>query len=241
MTQSLLPPVPTELVTFADSEALAGALAAAVAADLRAGIDARGGALLALSGGTTPKRFMQRLSEQSLDWDKVTVTLVDERWVAPDNERSNARLLRGHLLRGEAAAAHFLPLFRDTPEPEDALAELERRFASLPPSFDAIVLGMGSDGHTASFFPGGDHLAAALDPASPARLLPMRAPGAGEARITLTLPVLLAARHLYLHIEGAEKRAVLDRALAGVGADGQLPIRIVLAQAATPVVTYLTP
>ncbi len=239
MTQSLLPPVPTELVTFADSEALAGALAAAVAADLRAGIDARGGALLALSGGTTPKRFMQRLSEQSLDWDKVTVTLVDERWVAPDNERSNARLLREHLLRGEAAAAHFLPLFRDTPEPEDALAELERRFASLPPSFDAIVLGMGSDGHTASFFPGGDHLAAALDPASPARLLPMRAPGAGEARITLTLPVLLAARHLYLHIEGAAKRDVLNTALADPAATA--PVAAVLRQAPAPVLTYWCP
>jgi 6-phosphogluconolactonase len=239
VTQSLLPPVPTELVTFADSEALAGALAAAVAADLRAGIDARGGALLALSGGTTPKRFMQRLSEQSLDWDKVTVTLVDERWVAPDNERSNARLLREHLLRGEAAAAHFLPLFRDTPEPEDALAELERRFASLPPSFDAIVLGMGSDGHTASFFPGGDHLAAALDPASPARLLPMRAPGAGEARITLTLPVLLAARHLYLHIEGAAKRDVLNTALADPAATA--PVAAVLRQAPAPVLTYWCP
>jgi len=234
-------PVAPELITFADSETLAGALAAAVAADLRAGIDARGGALVALSGGTTPRRFLQRLSEQPLDWDKVTVTLVDERWVAPDNDRSNARLLAEHLLRGAAAAAHFLPLFRDTPEPEDALPELERRFAGLPAAFDAIVLGMGADGHTASFFPGGDHLQAALDPATSARLLPMRAPGAGEARITLTLPVLLAARHLYLHIEGAEKRAVLDRALAGVGADAGLPIRTVLAHAGTPVKTYLTP
>lgn len=241
MANSPLSPAAPELITFADSETLAGALAAAVAADLRAGIDARGGALVALSGGTTPRRFLQRLSEQPLDWDKVTVTLVDERWVAPDNDRSNARLLAEHLLRGAAAAAHFLPLFRDTPEPEDALPELERRFAGLPAAFDAIVLGMGADGHTASFFPGGDHLRAALDPATSARLLPMRAPGAGEARITLTLPVLLAARHLYLHIEGAEKRAVLDRALAGVGADAGLPIRTVLAHAGAPVKTYLTP
>lgn len=241
VANSPLSPAAPELITFADSETLAGALAAAVAADLRAGIDARGGALVALSGGTTPRRFLQRLSEQPLDWDKVTVTLVDERWVAPDNDRSNARLLAEHLLRGAAAAAHFLPLFRDTPEPEDALPELERRFAGLPAAFDAIVLGMGADGHTASFFPGGDHLQAALDPATSARLLPMRAPGAGEARITLTLPVLLAARHLYLHIEGAEKRAVLDRALAGVGADAGLPIRTVLAHAGAPVKTYLTP
>lgn len=239
VTNSPLSPVTPELIIFADSETLAAALAAAVAADLRAGIDARGGALLALSGGTTPRRFLQRLSEQPLDWDKVTVTLVDERWVAPDHDRSNARLLAEQLLRGAAAAAHFLPLFRDTPEPEDALAELERRFASLPAAFDAVVLGMGTDGHTASFFPGGDHLAAALDPATPARLLPMRAPGAGEARITLTLPVLLAARHLYLHIEGAAKRDVLDAALAAP--DAQAPIAAVVRQAPAPVRTYWCP
>lgn len=228
------------LSSFADGETLAEALATRVAADLRAAIEARGGAVLALSGGTTPRRFLQQLSQQPLDWDKVTVTLVDERWVPPTHDRSNARLLREHLLQGPAAAAHFLPLYRDTETPEDALAELERRFDALPPAFDAIVLGMGTDGHTASFFPGGDHLAGALDPATSARLLPMRAPGAGEARITLTLPVLLAARQLYLHIEGAEKRAVLDRALAGAGSDAELPIRAVLAQASTPLAVYLT-
>ena len=97
---------------------------------------------------------------------------------------------------------------------------------------------MGDDGHTASFFPGGDRLAEALDPAGLPRVLPMRAPGAGEPRITLALPVLLAARHLYLHIEGAGKRVVLERALSADGAGEELPIRSLLRQATSPVPAY---
>jgi 6-phosphogluconolactonase len=94
---------------------------------------------------------------------------------------------------------------------------------------------MGNDGHTASFFPGGDRLADALDPATPARVLPMRAPGAGEPRITLTLPPILAARHLYLHIEGAEKYGLLEDAIGGTGEGADYPIRHVLRHATTPV------
>ena len=224
---------------FANPAALAQGLAQSVADDLHAALQARALASLALSGGNTPKAFMQALAQQPLDWARVVVTLVDERWVPESHARSNARLLQESLLHGPASAAHFLPLYHATAEPVAALDELERDLAtSLPWPLDVAVLGMGEDGHTASFFPGGDHLAQALDPSSEARVLPMRAPGAGEPRITLTLPALLKARHLYLHVEGAAKRRVLDQAVSGAGEGGHLPIRSVLQQVTSPVRTY---
>lgn len=227
-----------QMHTFPDPATLAAALALAVADNLRVALDTRTGASLALSGGNTPKAFLRALSAQPLDWSRVAVTLVDERWVAEDNARSNAALLREKLLQGPATTARFLPLYRDVATPEDALDELERDLATLPSPFDAVVLGMGNDGHTASFFPGGDRLAEALDPDSNQRVLPMRAPGAGEPRITLTLPPLLAAHHLYLHIEGTEKRTVLTEAVSGDGEAAGYPIRSVLRHARSPLSTY---
>jgi 6-phosphogluconolactonase len=205
-------PTAPALHCHAHAEALAAALATRVAAQLRKALDARGHAVLAVSGGNTPKRFFEHLSRERLDWTNAVVTLVDERWVPESSERSNARLVKALLLQHEAAAAHFVPLYVESPTPESAIATLRARVSALPSCFDVTVLGMGGDGHTASFFPGGDRLAEALDAKGSARVLPMRAPGAGEPRITFTLPVLLASRALFLHIEGAAKRGVLDAA-----------------------------
>ena len=234
--------LPSQLAmhAFADSQALADALAQAVADDLRAALRERSSASLALSGGNTPKAFMQALALQPLDWARVLVTLVDERWVPESSPRSNAALVKANLLDGPAALATFIPLYRALPAPEEALADIERALRSLPLPFDALVLGMGHDGHTASFFPGGDHLAAALDPAGTKRVLPMRAPDAGEPRVTLTLPAILAARHRYLHIEGTDKREVLRQAVADEGEGNAYPIRSVLAPAASPLHIYWT-
>ena len=102
------------------------------------------------------------------------------------------------------------------------------------------VLGMGTDGHTASFFPHGDRLDDALDMATESRVLPMQAEGAGEPRLTLTLAALLDARFLALHIEGQEKRDVFDMALAGTDA-GSMPVRAVLHQDKTPVHIFWAP
>ncbi len=226
-----------DLRRFGDPQALAQGLAQAVAADLRRAVAAKGHASLAVSGGSTPQRFMQALSAQSLDWHRVTVTLVDERWVPEDQARSNAALVRAHLLSGAAVTARFLPLFRDLASPEEALAALEDDLAILPLPLDVVVLGMGGDGHTASFFPGGDNLEAALDPAGSRAVLGMRAEAAGEPRVTLTLPVLLRATTRYLHIEGHDKLAVLERALAP-GTDHPLPIARVLRAAPCPVATF---
>lgn len=227
--------------SFADCEALAVSLAGRIADLLQEAIAKRGRALLAVSGGTTPRHFFDRLSRTALDWSRVTVTLVDERWVPESSERSNARLVKAMLLKDEAAAATFVPLYQDAPTPEAGLAALEAQVDALALPFDAVVLGMGADGHTASFFPGGDRLADVLDPAGRARVLPMRAAGAGEPRITFTLPALLDARALFLHIEGDGKRRVLADALLGMGEGRGYPVRAVLEQSRIPVSVYWCP
>jgi 6-phosphogluconolactonase len=229
------------LYEFADRPAQARALSASVAERLRAGLRERGQALLAVSGGTTPAEFFAQLAQERMDWEKVCVTLVDERWVPADDDRSNARLVQTTLLQHAAAAARFVPLYTGAATPELGLTGTEARIAALPLPFDAVVLGMGDDGHTASFFPGGDQLDAALDLSGSARVLPMRAQAAGEPRVTLTLPILLATRALYLLIAGAHKRDVLDAAMHGTPAAAHYPIRAVLSQQRVPLAVYWSP
>jgi 6-phosphogluconolactonase len=211
---------------FEAREALAETLARDVADELARAIEAKGRATLAVSGGTTPKLFFEKLSMIDIPWSRVSVTLVDERQVPESSERSNARLVRQHLLQNKAAAARFVPLV-DNPDAENI------------PAFDVAVLGMGNDGHTASFFPGGDTLAEAIDAETRKRLIAITAPGAGEPRLTFTLPVLAQAGRLALHIEGAEKKQVLKQALAE-GPQEDMPVRAVL-RGPAPVTLYWCP
>lgn len=226
--------------SFGTKEDLALALAETVAEHLNDGIEGRGAAVLAVSGGSTPGRFFSVLGRRrDIDWDKVTVTLVDERWVPETSSRSNAALVNEKLLQGPAATAHFVPLYSGGDEPDGpAIARTNLALGALPTPFDAVILGMGSDGHTASFFPGGDNLAAALTGEGPA--LAIRAPGAGEPRVTLVLRRLLDAAGLYLHIEGEEKLAALEQA-AAEGPVEDMPVRSILRQSQTPLTIFWSP
>jgi 6-phosphogluconolactonase len=198
---------------FADADALAQRLARDVAASLRQAIAATERATLAVSGGTTPQKFFEALSRQKMDWPRVTITLVDERQVDESSPRSNAKLVKAALVQNEAAAARFVPLF-------------ENPSAADLPDFDVVVLGMGNDGHTASFFPGGDTLAQSLsDPAPP--LLAISAPGSGEPRLTFSLPKILAAKEIVLHVQGQDKWTTLEKAQAGSDIM-EMPVRSVL-------------
>ncbi len=237
-------PLPMHTHEFADGAALAEALARAVAADLRGAIARRGRARVALSGGSTPKAFMQALSRQVLDWASVTVLPIDDRWVHGRHERSNERLIRENLLQGEAAQARFLPLYRPSPSPEAALLPVLSRIANEALPLDVAVLGMGEDGHVASLFPdlGLDTPGLreiGLQPRGRAPALAVRSANAPEPRMTLTLSAIFTAPSVYLHIEGHRKRRVLD----GAAGDPRstLPVRALLAGAPTPPALYWCP
>ncbi|PKP74243.1 MAG: 6-phosphogluconolactonase [Alphaproteobacteria bacterium HGW-Alphaproteobacteria-6] len=212
------------LIEYPDREMMMFALADRLAGDLGQALRQNDRASLCLPGGTTPGPVFDVLSGVSLDWDRVTVFLNDERWVPETSERSNGRLVRQRLLVGRAATAQFVPLYRDTPEPEAALAAITADLAPHLP-ISVLLLGMGADMHTASLFPGADRLAEALAPDAPV-LLAMRAPGAAEPRVTLSAPVLVDAMCCHILITGADKRAALERAQ---GLDpAEAPVRAVL-------------
>lgn len=218
-------------------EGLAAALAERVAGVLGKAVSERGHGLLAVSGGTTPALFFQHLSRAPIAWQRVTVTLVDERFVPEDSPRSNARLAKTNLLIDHAAAARFLPLYEPTGSVEAAAEAADAAIRALPRPFDVVVLGMGGDGHTASYFPDAATLPDLLDPKASALVAPVHAPSGGEPRITLTLPPIAAARLVALHIEGEAKRDVLASALAGA----DLPIGAVLTHSLRPVEVYWAP
>lgn len=216
----------------AGSEGLAEALARSVGDDLRAAIAQRGQAKLALSGGSTPLRFLRALSREQLDWSRVLVLPVDERWVPPVHKRSNERLLRDALLQNAAAPARLLSLFRPVATPERALQSVMTQVTLQALPLDAIVLGMGEDGHIASLFPDLVRRDVGLQPAGRAPVLAIRTAAAPEARMTLTLSAIFTAPALYVHIEGDAKRRVFDGAVED--ARSRLPIRALLAQAPRP-------
>lgn len=202
------------LVEHASADDMAANLAARVAGALDDAIGARGRAGLAVPGGTTPEGFLTDLGRAPIDWERVGVTLTDERWVPVSDPRSNQAMLARTLFRGPAAAAEFVPLYGATPEIADALPAIDRALERIVLPLDVAVLGMGEDMHTASLFPGALGLAEALDPATPHHAVQIRAPGAAELRVTLTARALRGAATVFLMIRGAAKRRALERAAA---------------------------
>lgn len=217
-----------QLETYPDREMLYLQLANVLASELADFLRRDGHATFSVPGGTTPGPVFDTLSGVDIDWANVKIILNDERWVAEDSPRSNTRLLRERLLTGRAAKAQLLPLYTPGADiPENAVPALEDALRPHLP-ISVLLLGMGTDMHTASLFPGADRLQEALSD-TPRLILPMRADTAEEPRVTLTAPVLAAAIRVHVLITGAEKRAALERALT-LPAE-QAPIRAVLSQA----------
>jgi 6-phosphogluconolactonase len=201
----------TDFLEYNDREELVSSVTKILASDLIASIKEKKNIMFSVPGGSTPGPIFDKLCEFDLDWKRVSIILNDERWVRESNERSNTKLLRERLLIKKATLASYISMYSDTITPELAIPKLKERIEpNLPIS--VLLFGMGTDMHTASLFPGGDKLEEALSNNAPT-LLPMRAAGAMEARMTLTAQVLNSSRFKHLVIFGEEKRKAFEKAI----------------------------
>lgn len=227
---------------FPDAEGLARQLAGDLANRMRSSIDARGRVCIALSGGHTPVRFLQNLAAQELPWHKVLVTLVDERWLSADDAASNEALISRHLLQGSAAQAYFLPLKNAAASVTEGFMACENQLHEQIIRLDYAVLGMGLDGHTASWFPHSAALPAILADGAGAWCCPVTDAPDYPQRMTLSWSLLSGCRHLFLHFEGPQKDEVYARAhdAAALADIVAMPVRQLLTQTAVPLTLYRT-
>ena len=199
-----------KFVEYPDAEMMMMDLGNTLAGELENALLMHDRVSFAVPGGTTPGPIFDVLcGARHIDWARVHVMLTDERWVPETSDRSNTKLLRERLLIGAAEVATYVPLYGGTDTPEESLATLEAGMAEELP-ISVMLLGMGADMHTASIFPGADKLDDALN--GDALLVPMRAPGAPEPRITLSAKVLKGAMSRHIVITGAEKREAFEKA-----------------------------
>jgi len=187
----------------------------AIECALREALSTRGSASLIVSGGSSPKPLYAQLSKSDLDWSKVTVSLVDERWVDPGQAGSNEDFIRENLIQNKASAAKFFGLKTAHPSVEVGLSDAEARFETVDQPFDVCVMGMGGDAHTASWFPNSKGLSNALSLKNENILCGIDATGAPVAgnhphRISLTLRAVLDSHLIVLFIPGEAKRKVFD-------------------------------
>ena len=224
------------MLEFENTSALDIALAEQTTAMLAADINATGSASLVVSGGRTPMGFFHLLSQQDLDWSAVTIALADERWVDNQHQDSNEKLLRENLLINNAVQANFITAKNAATNAVDGEADLEQSLAAIG-RFTVVILGMGDDGHTASLFPDAEALALGLDMNSGRTAIAVTPPAAPHQRISMTLPRLLDAQQVVIHISGAGKQAVLQAAHEGDDI-AELPIRAILNQQIAPLKIY---
>lgn len=201
-----------QLNTFTSSDELNQTFAKRLTDILSDAIAKRGRAYLVVSGGRTPQALFQKLSQADIDWSKVTITLADDRFLPDSEADSNERLVKASLLQHKAAQAAFISLYAPFDKAELAVPELLKRVADLP-TFDAVILGMGEDGHTASLFPCSQEVQAGMAPDAPA-LLAVNPTTAPYQRISLSKTRLLNSRFLFLHLVGESKLKVLEQAMA---------------------------
>ncbi len=211
--------------SFDSKDDLVDSLSSNIAKNLQDAIDTKGSASLVVSGGSTPKPLFKKLQQIDIEWDKVIVSLCDERWVEPTHSDSNEKFVKRYLLQGKASKAKFVGMYIDGLKAQEAQKECSKSIKSI----DVLILGMGGDAHTASLFPNNPKLKDGFDLNNPNRCIAIKPENAPHERMSLTLGSILSAKNLYLHFEGEEKLSVYKEALNGEDIY-TMPIRSILHQ-----------
>lgn len=193
-------------------------------------------ASIVVSGGTSPKECMAALSKMPLDWSRVQVALSDERWVAPDHEDSNEKLVRELLLVDQAASATLLPVYDGEVSPEERCDALQEPLPVLP--FACSLIGIGLDGHFASLFPDAEQLDLGLDVDGSHLYIPVSTAASPHRRISMTLAGISRSDEIALLFFGDEKLDVFKQAKDSPNGD---PLSRLLRQKRAPVRLFWAP
>ena len=208
-----------EIESFPTVEAWAASIAGRLEETLGAAVIDNGRAFFAGPGGTTPLPVYARMARADIDWSKVAVTLVDERYVPETSPESNAAAMKRDLLFGPAAAATFIPLYTPEVTVDRAALVAAKALANASGRFDAVLLGMGEDGHICSMFPESPTLKTLLTPTLAPTVLGVPHGRDGMAptieRLSINLPYLMQAGRVILALKGAAKRDVFEREAQG--------------------------
>lgn len=202
--------------TFESKSALQQAAATWTADALRDALARRGSAIFMGSGGRTPGPIYETLSSADLDWSQVVIGLCDERWVDVDHPASNGAMMERTLIQNQAAAAQYVPMKLEGDDPFSAIEDVNANYMDAGLT-DVMLLGMGPDAHTLSWFDGARGYDSAIDPDTTSVVTAIEAiesdvTGPNLLRMTLTLPCVAYARNVLLLITGQDKRAVFESA-----------------------------
>lgn len=217
-----------EIVSADNAHAAASMLAEKVAGVLADRLRRPGRASLAVSGGRTPIAFFELLAQKPIEWGRVDVVLADERCVDESDPASNAALVKRYLIQGPASSANFIPLWHGQASLAEACTAAEQAMSAMEWPLTALVLGMGTDGHTASLFPDAPELFQALDARRPGHVIALTPPSQPHKRLSLTLRALAGARYRALHLRGMDKAEALKQACEQPDEIAEMPVRAFL-------------